>query len=211
MKRILTLTIIATLSVLGSSAQIREETVELHSGDCTLQGSLMLPSGYDYSSVALLISNSSTADRDGNERVMRNYALKMMATSLAQRGIASLRYDKRGVGASLYDSYEQNDRSLSAQANDIKNLVNSLRLDKRFAKVVVVGHGEGALLGMLAITRGAVASGFVSVEGVGRSFDQVLKDQLANQPIQMRDIAYEIIDTLKTGKQYPNVPVFLSS
>ncbi|MEG0466888.1 MAG: alpha/beta hydrolase [Mucinivorans sp.] len=211
MKKILAILLVSAITVVGSRAQIREETVELRSDDCSIQGSLMLPGGYDYKTVALLISKGSDTDRDGNEQIMRNNALRMVAVALANNGIASLRYDKRGVGSSRYTSYEPNRNNISAHANDVKNLANSLRRDKRFSKVVVVGHGEGSLLGMIAISRGAPASGFVSIDGVGRSFDQVLKDQLASTPIQMRDIAYEIIDTLKTGKTYQNVPVFLSS
>lgn len=209
MKNALTFLLLSLLSICDAKAQIREETVELTLDGSTIQGSLMLPDDSQYSTVALLVSNTATADRDGNEQVMRNYALKMMALALAQRGIASLRYDKRGVGASRHNG--SGGSTLSTHATDIKNLVGSLKRDKRFSKVVVIGHGEGALLGMIAISRGALASAFISVEGVGRSFDQVLKDQLAHQPAQMRDIAYEIIDTLKTGKPYLGVPVFLSS
>lgn len=211
MKKTLTFVLLSLLSIYGAKAQIREETVELNSDGCMLQCSLMLPDGYEHSAVALLISNTATADRDGNEQVMRNYALKMVAFALAQRGIASLRYDKRGVGSSRYNGSMSGQSTLSTHASDIKNLVGSLKRDKRFSKVVVIGHGEGSLLGMIAISRGALASAFISVEGVGRSFDQVLKDQLSHQPAQMRDIAYEIIDTLKTGKPYVGVPVFLSS
>lgn len=211
MRRVLTLVVVSLAAVVSARGQIREEVVELRSGDCTLQGSLMLPTGFDYSSVALLVSSTATADRDGNEQVMRNYALKMVATALAQHGIASLRYDKRGVGMSRYNAGQQGQVTLSTHASDIENLVSSLKRDKRFARVVVVGHGVGSLISMIALSRGAPAAGFISLEGVGRSFDQVLKDQLSNQPIQVRDIAYEIIDTLKSGKPYAGVPVFLSS
>lgn len=210
MKRFLSILFVSSL-VYGVGAQIREEVVSLRSDDCVLHGTLTLPEGYDYECVALLISNTNTSDRDGNERIMRNNALRMIATELASNGIASLRYDKRGVGASHYPQAERGQVSISTGASDVKNLIESLRRDKRFGKVVVVGHGDGSLLALVALSRGAPASAFVSIEGVGRSYDQVLKDQLASQPVQMRDIAYEIIDSLKVGRRYNNVPVFLSS
>lgn len=211
MKRVVALLCCSLVGVLGAKGQIREEVVELRSEDCTLQGTLMLPaSRADYgSTVALLISNTPTADRDGNERVMRNYALKMVATTLARNGIASLRYDKRGVGASRYTMEGVEAQGLSIHARDVQALIASL--NKQFSKVVVIGHGQGALLGMIALSRGAAAAGFVSLEGMGRSFDQMLKDQLAYTPPQIRDMAYSIIDTLKTGRAVANVPVFLSS
>lgn len=211
MKRVVALLCCSLVGVLGAKGQVREEVVELRSEDCTLQGTLMLPgSGADHTStVALLISNSPTADRDGNERVMRNYALKMVANTLARSGIASMRYDKRGVGPSRYNMEGIDAHALSIHARDVQNLVASL--SKRFAKVVVVGHGQGAILGMIALSRGTDAAGFISIEGMGRSFDQVLKDQLAYTPPHIRDMAYSIIDTLKTGSTVANVPVFLSS
>lgn len=211
MKRVFALLCCSLVSVLGARGQIREEVVELRSEDCTLQGTLMLPAAGSAhgSTVALLISNTPTADRDGNERVMRNYALKMVAMTLARSGIASLRYDKRGVGASRYNTEGTEAHALSIHARDVQNLVASL--SKQFSKVVVIGHGQGAMLGMIALSRGANAKAFISMEGMGRSFDQMLKDQLAYTPPQIRDMAYSIIDSLKTGRTVANIPVFLSS
>lgn len=215
MKSFISIAIISSALIFSCRAQIREETLELRVDDCTLTGTLTLPSGQDYSTVALLVSRSNNADRDGNESMKRNYALKLMSIELAHNGIASFRYDKRGVGASRYpysnNGFNNGSQTISTHANDIKKIVESLLLDKRFIRVVVIGHGEGSLLAMVAISRGAPASGFISLEGIGRSYDQKLRDDLASQPVGIRDVADAIIDSLKIGKHFPNVPSYLAS
>jgi hypothetical protein len=67
-----------------------------------IAGSLLLPAAKGAAPVALIIAGSGPTDRDGNSSMIpgRNDSLRMLAQALAQAGIASVRYDKRGVGAS---------------------------------------------------------------------------------------------------------------
>src|SRR5690242_17860196 len=67
-----------------------------------LSGTLLLPEGEGPWPVALLVAGSGPTDRDGNSALdgLPLDSLKLLARGLAGRGIASLRYDKRGVGAS---------------------------------------------------------------------------------------------------------------
>ncbi|MBH9787677.1 alpha/beta hydrolase, partial [Clostridioides difficile] len=51
------------------------------------------------SPVALIIAGSGPTDKDGNSALAgKNNSLKMLAEGLAQQGIATVRYDKRGLG-----------------------------------------------------------------------------------------------------------------
>lgn len=211
MKRIFCLIAIGVVAPLTLIAQIKEQTIDIVSGDCTLHGTLLLPDGEDARTVALIISGSGPTDRDGNQTIMRNNSLKMVAQSLAHNGIASVRYDKRGIAGSRYPSFDQQSICMNTYSNDVVKWVNTLRRDRRFSNVVLVGHSEGAMLALMAVKNGAKVDGVVTMAAMGRTTDQLLKDQLSEQPAQIRDIAYEIIDTLKNGHIYQNVPVFLSS
>ena len=67
-------------------------------GPITLGGSLVIPEGAGPFPVAVLISGSGQQDRD--ESIMGHKPFLVLADWLARRGIATLRYDDRGVGLS---------------------------------------------------------------------------------------------------------------
>src|SRR5678816_1071136 len=81
-----------------------ERELELPTPWGKLSGTLVLPEGAGPWPAALLIAGSGPTDRDGNSPLLEEPVdnLKRLAQALAARGIASLRYDKRGVGGSSY-------------------------------------------------------------------------------------------------------------
>jgi pimeloyl-ACP methyl ester carboxylesterase len=129
--------------------------------------------------VVLLISGSGPTDRNGNSPLLpgENNSLRMLAEALATRGIASVRYDKRGIGASKAAMGSEADLRFEMFADDAAAWTQQLRADPRFSTVTVAGHSEGSLLGILATQR-ANADAFVSIAGVGRPANQVLHEQL---------------------------------
>lgn len=200
------------IALLGFSgyvhSQIKEEHIMLRTKDCDIQGTLMLPDG-DVDAVVLIVSGEGPTDRDGNQKMMRNNSYKQYAISLGAHHIASVRYDKRGIAASRMPDFDASEMRLSHYVDDVKAWVQMLRNDDRFSKIVVAGHSEGALMGLAAMAEGCGADGFISIAGIGRTYDIILKEQLAEQPLQIRNIAYQIIDTLRRGKIVSDVPVFL--
>jgi hypothetical protein len=82
------------------AVQASETGASVQSGQMTLMGSLETPEGVEKPPVVLIIAGSGPTDRDGNSRMIpgKNNSLRMVAEALSA-GIASLRYDKRGVGA----------------------------------------------------------------------------------------------------------------
>lgn len=83
----------------------KERVVRFRAADgATLAGTLLLPirSELQYVPGVVLIAGSGPTDRDGNNAYIpdRIDLLKQIAERLANAGIASLRYDKRGSGAS---------------------------------------------------------------------------------------------------------------
>ncbi len=80
-----------------------ETNIVLKTATGAIAGTLSLPASAKKAvPVVLLISGSGPTDRDGNSAMLpgKNNALKLLANALAARGIASVRYDKRGIGAS---------------------------------------------------------------------------------------------------------------
>ena len=185
-----------------------ESEVTLQTGTGVIYGTLTIPEKPRRMPVALIIAGSGPTDRDGNNPVMKNNSLKILAAELAEEGIASLRYDKRGIAASKAAVTSEKDLRFDDYVSDAAGWIQLLKKDKRFSEVIVIGHSEGSLIGMLA---GGSADKFISVAGFGQSADLVLKEQLGSQPKMVQDLSFPIIDSLKRGKTVDSVPPVIKS
>jgi hypothetical protein len=191
----------ATTSLTPSS-----DTLTLETPTGNLGGTLALPSGAGPFPLVVIIAGSGPTDRDGNSPLLpgENNSLKMLAEGLAAKGIASLRYDKRGVGASAKALRSESDMRFSDGADDAAAWVRRLRTDARFSTITIVGHSEGSLLGMLTASSAPV-DGYVSVAGAGRRIDLVLREQLVKQlPPALFEESNRILDTLLAGHTVPS-------
>jgi pimeloyl-ACP methyl ester carboxylesterase len=176
-----------------------------------LHGTLESPSGKGPFPVALIISGSGPVDRDGNspKRGLDTNCYKLLAGALAQRGIATLRYDKRGVGQSAAAASDERTLSFSTFVGDAVTWGRKLRRDPRFSTLVIVGHSEGALVGIASASRFPV-NGFVSVAGAGEPVSKLMLRQLEPQlPPDAYQAAQTIIADLQRGILVSNVPPLL--
>jgi pimeloyl-ACP methyl ester carboxylesterase len=184
-----------------------ESTIVLHTASGDITGTLTIPEQQSKIPVVLLIAGSGPTDRNGNNPMMKNESLQLLAHGLAGKNIASLRFDKRGIGESKDAGKKEADLRFEDYIKDAVGWIELLKKDARFSKVFVAGHSEGSLIGMIAALN--KANGFVSIAGPGRSADKVLKEQLASQPPMVKDSSYPIIDSLTMGKTVENVPKML--
>lgn len=210
----LNLLILLTINIPIVTASINGDTTFIETG-ITLQtstgeifGTLTIPGRPDRIPVALIISGSGPTDRDGNNPMMKNNSLKILATELSKNGIATLRYDKRGVADSKAAAKSEKDLRFDDYVSDAKEWIYLLKKDNRFSEVIIVGHSEGSLIGMLA---GMSINKFISIAGFGQSADKILKEQLSSQPKVVQDLSFPIIDSLKHGNTIETVPPMLNS
>lgn len=183
--------------------------LETPTGD--IYGSMITPPGDSCNTIALLIADTGPTDRNGNQQIERNNSLRLLSYDLAKENIATLRYDKRGVGASRAATPATDDSGVDIYVDDVTRWTNLLHRYRNYKNIVLIGHGEGSHLAMLAINRGARATHFISVAGGGRKSSQILKDMFTTKSPQVRDVAYAIIDSLSKGYQVANVPFYLNS
>ncbi|MGE4407342.1 alpha/beta hydrolase [Pseudomonas sp.] len=204
--RLLLLSLLAMLAPLAPAQTLLNQTLSLDTGNGLLQGSLLLPKSGQPLPVALLIAGSGPTDRNGNNPAGRNDSLRRLAQGLAKLGVASLRYDKRGVGASLAAAPDERDLSVEAYVDDALAWSAKLRGDPRFAELILIGHSEGALIASLAAPR-AGAAALVSIAGSGRPIDEVLREQLQGRlPPALLASSHYLIDELKAGRVHEAVP-----
>ena len=189
-------------------AQQKEESVQLQTASGILYGTLLLPEKTP-APVALIIAGSGPTDRNGNSTLIpgQNNSLKYLAEGLAGKGIASLRFDKRGVAESMKAATSENELRFTTYVDDAVAWINKLRTDRRFTTITVIGHSEGSLIGLLAVPK-ASADAFVSIAGAGRPAGVVLREQLkAGIPdTAMYQRAVGIIGELEKGHQVEPVP-----
>jgi pimeloyl-ACP methyl ester carboxylesterase len=171
-------------------------------------GTLVVPAAAKAVPLVVIISGSGPTDRNGNSPLLpgANNGLKLLADGLRDRGIASLRYDKRGIGASAKSAIPEATLRFDMLADDAAGWVRKLRGDPRFSTITVAGHSEGSLLGMLAVQR-SDADGFVSIAGAGRPAAAVLREQLGKQlPPDLLAFSNKALDALVGGKTVDSVP-----
>jgi uncharacterized protein len=179
----------------------------LRVGDAVLRGTLLRPAAPAPATVALIIAGSGPTDRDGNSAILpgKNNALKMLAEGLAAHGIASLRYDKRGIAASSVGVFAEQDLTFGTYVDDAAAWGRQLAADARFTDVVVVGHSEGGLLAIMSAAH-IPATRVVSIAGLGRPAGIVLREQLGRQISgEMMSTADSILTVLERGGRVQNV------
>jgi len=185
--------------------------VELTVPGGTVSGTLLMPQAPAAKTpVVLIIAGSGPTDRDGNSAALpgKNNSYRLLAEALAADRIASLRYDKRGIGQSKVTGLKEIDLRFETFVSDAASWVSFLRNDPRFGTITVAGHSEGSLIGMLA-ARAARADAFVSVAGVARRASDVLRDQLRPQLAATPEIwkgSETILSSLEAGKTVDTIP-----
>ena len=147
----------------------------LAAGGATLAGTLTLPEGFKKGMpVVLMVTGSGQQNRD--EELMGHKSFLVIADWLARHGIASLRYDDRGVGQSTGDASKATtyDNMLDAIAG-----IDFLKKTKEFGKIGVLGHSEGGTIGYMLAARGK-ADFVVSLAGPALRGNSILLMQNRN-------------------------------
>ena len=159
--------------------------------------------------LAIIIAGSGPTDRDGNNSSMKSNYLKMLAEELNKNGISSFRYDKRGVSKSLGDIKSPNEIQFLDYVNDAKSIINHFKDIKKYKKIVIIGHSEGSLIGMLASK--SIADGFISIAGAGVDYLTLIQRQLSNRAPYIKSMSDPIIEQLKKNKPVDSVPPMLNN
>ena len=119
------------------------EEVSFSNGDAVLKGTLTLPENCDRKTpVLIMVTGSGLQNRD--EEVFSHKPFAVIADAFARAGIATLRYDDRGVGESTGDV-------VLCTTEDLKNdaLAGVKLLRDRFERVGVIGHSEGGTIALM--------------------------------------------------------------
>lgn len=156
--------------------QTEEVTFTNTADNATLCGTLTYPEGYEKMKkstvpVVIMVTGSGTQNRD--EELFDHKPFLVLADYLARNGIASLRYDDRGIGKSTSDAASATTENFM---KDALAAVEYARQTGKFGHVGVLGHSEGGTIAFMLGARGK-ADFIVSMAGPGVSEKDILLAQ----------------------------------
>jgi pimeloyl-ACP methyl ester carboxylesterase len=195
-------------AVIIKPADPYETDIVLKTASGDINGTLTLPDKASDIPVVLIIAGSGPTDRDGNSPpALKNKSncYKLLAEGLRRNCIASVRYDKRGIAGSKAAAKKESDLRFENYTSDAIGWIELLSRDKRFSKIIVAGHSEGSLIGMIACNQARV-NGYISIAGSGRPADEILKEQFESFPQEDKSQIFPMLDKLKKGDTIANVP-----
>lgn len=183
-----------------------ESSIHVSTRFGNLYGNLLMPAETDPVPLVLIIAGSGPTDRDGNNPMMgQSNIYRNLALKLQENNIASVRYDKRGIGESSGALLKEEDLRFNYFVTDVIEWIRKLNQDDRFSSLILLGHSEGSLLALLAANEEPV-DGVISVAGMGRNMVDVLRDQLSRQPEPQKSQALEVLEELGQGRMVREVP-----
>lgn len=149
----------------------READITIPAQGVELAGTLTSPRGDGPHPMALLLAGSGPLDRDGNHKKFRLNTSHDLAVLLAARGWASLRFDKRGVGASGGDYMSA---GFHDELADAHAAYRWLRAQADVDVIVLIGHSVGTLMSLEIADREADVDGAVLLAATTKTGEETL-------------------------------------
>jgi uncharacterized protein len=171
--------------------------VHIDSGGCALAATYL--EAAEPIAAALLITGSGRTDRDSDVRLPLGQKLKgaitrEIATALGGVGVSSLRFDKRGVGASAGDYFTI---GMDQRAADVRAVRDWLAAKTSGLPLLAIGHSEGTYYAE-QLAAAEEAAGAVLLSGPARSGGDVLTYQVAELADRIPASAKLILRLMRT-------------
>lgn len=173
----------------------------------TLSGTLTLPAAVTRPDVIVIQPGSGPVDRDGNMPGYRNNHLMMLATALAERGIATLRIDKRAIGESRAAGRDESKLRFETYVDDLSSWARLVARRQDMRRLFLAGHSQGALIATLA-AQNIKTSGIILLAPPAVPAGRLIARQndISGAAIPIKNKIREILGALEFGNHYANPP-----
>ena len=151
--------------------------------------------------LVILIAGSGPTNRDGNQLGSYNNSLKFLAEELSKKDLAVFSYDKRIIADIIAGRKDNKNLVFDDFVNDAKEVISYFINLKKYNKIIIAGHSEGSLIGILVSKKVAV-DGLISIAGPGKSIDVIIEEQITKQMPFLKSELHEGFQKLKTGKTF---------
>ncbi len=154
--------------------QVEDVAYENKAAGVTLAGTLTLPQSQGPFPTVLLIAGSGPCDR--NESLMGHKPFMVLADHLTRQGIAVLRVDKRGVGASTgdYGAATSTDFASDVLAG-VQYLKARQEIDSK--RIGLIGHSEGGIIAPMVAAQSRDVAFIVLLAAPGVNGEEILYEQ----------------------------------
>lgn len=202
--------ILLLLAITFSNSQEKKVANQEIEVNTLIKGTLFLPENVtSKTKLVILIAGSGPTNRNGNQMGTQNNSLKFLAEGLTQKGIAVFSYDKRIFAQMMSKTLDEKTLSFEDFINDTKDVVSYFKSQKKYAKIVIAGHSEGSLIGMIASKDNV--DGYISLAGAGRSIDEIIVEQITKNSPSVKEETIKNFALLKDGKTFENKNPLLES
>ncbi len=187
--------------------------IELASTPAALHGTLLTPEGQTRAA-AVILPGSGPTDRDGNSGQfgIRASTYRLLAEGLAERGVATLRIDKRGIAGSAAAATSEADLRFNTYVDDARAWAAEAAAKTGQPCAWLIGHSEGALVALAAVAdHDDKICGLVLLSGAGRPAATMLREQLAALPEPLKTQAYDALTELEAGRTVASPPAELAA
>lgn len=206
MIRIITYLTFYILGISITNAQIKSEEITVYNKEIQLSGTLTFSN--EKSPLIIWVHGSGPIDRNGNQpaqNVNANY-IKQFRDAVNKQSIALFSFDKRTANKNNGNFLK--DTKFTDFASDIEVIVNYFKKNKRFSKIVLIGHSQGSLVAMLASKN---VDKYVSIAGTAETINKTIVKQIDKNNPTLAEAAQKQFDTLIVKGKIKTVNPFLTS
>lgn len=176
---------------------MNDQDVTFDSGGCTLAGTYAQAA--QPVAAALLIAGSGKTDRNSDvhlplHQLLRGGITRQISDALVAAGVSTLRYDKRGVGASGGDYLTT---GMQQRLADVQAARGWLATSAAGLPLLAIGHSEGTYYAERLAADGEVA-GAVLLSGSARTGAEVLAWQTEQLATRMPAAARLVLRLMRT-------------
>ena len=176
-----------------AQSEIISEEITIYNDSIELPGTLTYPTKSIKIPLIIWVHGSGNVDRHGNQKginIKANY-IKQFRDSINVHA-AFFSYDKRT--ATLKNLKQLQNSSFNDLVTDVQKVIHNFRDDPRFSEIVLAGHSQGSLVGMLAVNESV--NKFISIAGLGQSADKAIIRQVKAQNEELGKITEQHINEL---------------
>ncbi|WP_298524848.1 alpha/beta hydrolase [uncultured Christiangramia sp.] len=199
------LMIISSLTTVAQDTTFTEIKLSI---DKFTDGTLTKPTEENNKYLIIFIQGSGPTDRNGNQPMLQNDGIKKIARELAGNGIASFRYDKRIFKAQELQLSEK-DMIFEDFVEDAKNVVMHFRKEEKFSNIIIAGHSEGSLIGILVAQE--YVDAFISLAGAADPIDEIITEQVTNMAPELGVSARTAFDEMAENGRTSNYSPMLEA